>query len=162
MHRQIHILCLVFDMNSLMASYRLVFFSDALHLSLGTSRTHHHCSLGRCHPHTVVLSHTRTHSSSLTHASVATNCSVLNHPIGSIIGSTLLLGLEIEKFKMRRLRWRREVLVNVRAAHGTNTTRASSAWCACSRVSCPSIDTTRPSLVSAPRLWLVIVESSID
>ena len=36
-----------------------------------------------------------THSSSLTHASVATNCSVLNHPIGSIIGFTLLLGLEI-------------------------------------------------------------------
>ena len=53
-------------------------------------------------------------------------------------------------------------LVNVRAAHGTNTTQASSAWCACSRVSCPSIDTTRPSLVSAPRLWLVIVESNID
>ena len=102
------------------------------------------------------------HSSSLTHASVATNCSVLNHPIGSIIGFTLLLGLGIEKFKTWRLSWRREVLVNVRAAHDTNTTRASSAWCACSRVSCPSIDTTRPSLVSAPRLWLVIVESNID
>ena len=91
-------LCLAFDRNSLVASYRLVFFSDALHLSLGTSRTHHHCSLGRCHPHTVVLSHTRTHSSSLTHAFVATNCSVLNHSIGSIIGFTLLLGLEIEMF----------------------------------------------------------------
>ena len=124
--------------------------------------------------HTLVLSHTRLFflekedddprplHLGVTHASVATNCSVLNHPIGSIIGFTLLLGLEIEKFKTRRLRWRREVLVNVRAAHGTNTTRASSAWCACSRVSCPSIDTTRPSLVSAPRLWLVIPESNID
>ena len=63
-----------------------------------------------------------THSSSLTHASVATNCSVLNHLIGSIIGFTLLLGLEIEKFKMRRLSWRREVLVNVQAVQGTITT----------------------------------------
>ena len=98
----------------------------------------------------------------VTHASVATNCTVLNHPIGSIIGFTLLLVLKIEKFKTRSLSWRHEVLVNVWAAHDTNTTRASSAWCACSRVSCPSIDTTRPSLVSAPRLWLVIVESSID
>ena len=53
-------------------------------------------------------------------------------------------------------------MVNVRAAHGTDTTRASSAWCACSRVSFPSIDTTGPSLVSVPRLWLVIVESNID
>ena len=97
-HRRIHILRLAFDRNSLVASYRLVFFSDALHLSLRTSRTHHHCSLGRCHPHTVVLSHTRTHSSSLSHASVATNCTVLNHLIGSIIGFTLLLGLEIEMF----------------------------------------------------------------
>ena len=34
----------------------------------------------------------------VTHASVATNCSVLNHLIGSIIGFTLLLGLEIEMF----------------------------------------------------------------
>ena len=68
------------------------------------------------------------HSSSLTHASVATNFSVLNHPIGSIIGFMLLLGLEIEKFKTQRLSWRCEVLVNVWAAHGTNTTRASSVW----------------------------------
>ena len=92
--------------------------------------------------HALVLSHTRLFfleeeddgprplHLGVTHASVATNCSVLNHLIGSIIGFTLLLGLEIEKFKTRRLRWRREVLVNVRAAHGTNTTRASSAWCA--------------------------------
>ena len=36
------------------------------------------------------------------HTSVATNCSVLNHLIGSIIGFTLLLGLEIEKFKTQR------------------------------------------------------------
>ena len=69
------------------------------------------------------------HSSSLTHASVATNFSVLNHPIGSTIGFPLLLSLEIEKFKMGRLSWRRKVLVNVCAAHDTNTTRASSAWC---------------------------------
>ena len=60
----------------------------------------------------------------VTHASVAMNCSVLNPPIGSIIGFTLLLGLEIEKFKTRRLSWRCEVLVNVQAAHGSNTTRA--------------------------------------
>ena len=150
-----------------MPSSRLVLFSDALNLSLGTSRTNHrstHKNLYSEFSSTLYKKRrgARTHSSSLTHASVATNCSVLNHPIGSIIGFTLLLGLEIEKFKTRRLRWRREVLVNVQAAHGTNTTRASSAWCACCWVSCPSIDTTRPSLVSAPRLWLVIVESNID
>ena len=102
------------------------------------------------------------HSSSLTRASVAMNCSVLNHLIGSIIGFTLLLDLEIEMFKMQRLSWRPEVLVNVQAAHGTNTTRASTAWCACNQVSCPSIDITRPSLVSVPRLRLVIVDSNID
>ena len=39
----------------------------------------------------------------VTHASVATNRNVLNHLIGSIIGFMLLLGLEIEKFKTRRL-----------------------------------------------------------
>ena len=53
--------------------------------------------------------HARTRP--LSHASVATNCSVLNHLIGSIIGFTLLLGLEIENFKMWRLSCRREVLV---------------------------------------------------
>ena len=139
---------------------------NALNLSLGTSHTHHRASHKNLNSEFSTLYRkrrgARTHSSSLTHASVAMNCSVLNHPIGSIIGFTLLLGLEIEKFKTLRLSWRREVLVNVWATHGTNTTQASSAWCACSQVSCPSIDTTRPSLVSAPQLWLVIVESSID
>ena len=117
-----------------MASYRLVFFSDALNLSLGTSRTHHRVTHKNLYSEFSTLYRkrrgARTHSSSLTHASIATNCSVLNHPIGSIIGFMLLLGLEIEKFKMRRLSWRREVLVNVQAAHGTNETRASPTWCA--------------------------------
>ena len=92
--------------------------------------------------HTLVLSHTHMFflekedddpgplHLGVTHAFVATNCRVLIHPIGSIIGFTLLLGLGMDKFKMRRLSRRREVLVNVRATHGTNMTRALSAWCA--------------------------------
>ena len=42
-------------------------------------------------------------------------------------------------------------MVNVQATHGTNTTR-SFLCLVRSQVSYPSIDTKRPSLVSAPRL----------
>ena len=107
-----------------MASSRLVFFSDALNLSLETSRTHHRATHKNLYSEFSSMLYrkrrgARTHSSShtcvcfflekedddprplhlgVTHASIATNCSVLNHPIGSIIGFTLLHGLEIEMF----------------------------------------------------------------
>ena len=93
-----------------MASSRLVFFSDALNLSLGTSRTHHRAThknlysefstlyTKRRGAHTHLSTHTRICFFSkkedddprllhleVTHASVATNCSVLYHPTGSIM-----------------------------------------------------------------------------
>src|SRR4051812_31788070 len=93
-HHRIHILRLAFDWYCLVASYRLVFFFRRITpISRDFSRAPSLRPMSMPPTYTCTLRRgARTHSSSLTHASVATNCSVLSHPIGSIIGFTLLLG----------------------------------------------------------------------